>query len=97
MTRRPKNMTIQQGQGAEFECEGEANPGNVSIKWYKDGVPIKSIADLDRRTAKRKNGSLVFSKVEAGDEGRYTCEITNGIGRPITSSAHLGVECEFAF
>lgn len=42
----------------------------------------------------RKNGTLVFAKVVGGDEGRYTCQVTNGIGRPIEASAYLAVECE---
>ena len=87
-------MTVLEGQGMEFQCHGEANPKNVSVRWYKDGKRIKAIADLDRRTATRVNGTLVFSKVVAGDEGMYTCEVTNGIGKPITASAHLAVECK---
>ena len=95
ITKRPKNATVQEGQGAEMSCEGKANPENVTVRWYKDGIAVKSTTGLDRRTAVKKDGTLVFAKVEAEDQGRYTCEVTNGIGTPIAASAYLGVECEW--
>ncbi len=32
--------------------------------------------------------------MESGDAGRYTCNVTNGIGSPTDASAFLAVECE---
>ena len=94
ITAHPRNQTVQAGQGVEFACAGQANPRNVSIHWYKDGKPVGSFPGLDSRTAVRSNGSLVFDKVEAGDEGKYTCKVSNGIGAPIDTSAFLAVECK---
>ena len=48
ITRRPSNRTVQEGQGAEFACEGRASPKNVSVKWFKDGVAVHANADLVR-------------------------------------------------
>lgn len=46
ITKRPSNRTVQEGQGAEFACEGQASPRNVSVRWFKDGKDIKTMADL---------------------------------------------------
>jgi Down syndrome cell adhesion protein len=36
-----------------------------------------------------ENGSLVIRAVEILDEGRYVCEATNGVGKPVETSAEL--------
>ncbi len=46
ITKPPTNQTVQEGQGVEFPCEGQASPKNVSIKWFKDGRPLETMADL---------------------------------------------------
>ncbi len=94
ITERPKNMTVEEGQGLELPCRGEANPGNLSISWLHEGVPVGRIGSLDHRVTVKSSGALVFAKVVAGDEGEYTCQVTNGIGKPITASAYLAVECK---
>ena len=40
----------------------------------------------------KSDGTLYFEKVISEDEGRYTCKVTNGFGRPIEASAHIAVE-----
>ena len=94
ITNRPRNLTVEEGQGAEFPCKARANPGNLSVSWFHKGIPISSIGGLDARSAVKKDGTLVISKVEADDQGEYSCEVTNGIGRPISAKAHLAVECK---
>ena len=56
--------------------------------------PLRSINSLASRFQVKVDGSLVISEVAASDEGRYECQITNGIGKPISESAYLSVECK---
>ena len=56
--------------------------------------PLRSINSLASRFQVKADGSLVISEVAASDEGRYECQITNGIGKPISESAYLSVECK---
>lgn len=58
ITKRPTNQTVQEGQGVEMVCEGQANPRNVSVRWYKDGKDIKTLAELVR--GKKKDGQKFF-------------------------------------
>ena len=55
ITKRPTNTTVQEGQGAEMKCEGQANPKNVTVRWYKDGIAVKSITEL---VSEENNGTI---------------------------------------
>ncbi|XP_040573911.1 protein turtle isoform X4 [Lepeophtheirus salmonis] len=88
----PKNLTKLAGSEARFPCKGQANPGNLTVVWFKDGIPIKTIGALSSKAGFLSDGTLVIQPVSASDEGMYSCEVTNGIGRPIKATAYLGVE-----
>ena len=60
-----------------------------------DKKPLRSINSLAGRFQVKTDGSLEISDVTASDEGKYECQITNGIGKPIAESAYLAVECKF--
>lgn len=46
-----------------------------------------------KRTIKRPDGTLVIDPLMSEDIGKYTCEVSNGIGTPQSASAYLNVEC----
>lgn len=77
-----------------FSCEAKAMPGNVTVRWFREGSPVREIASLETRTTIRKDGSLVINPVSADDSGQYLCEVTNGIGDPQSASAYLNIECK---
>ena len=93
----PTDQTVLERMEVIFNCEGQANPGNLSVSWYKGNLPVKSIDEgaLSERASVRSDGALVISTVLTSDKGTYTCEVTNGIGQPITASANLVVHCKF--
>ena len=95
----PTDQTVLERMEVIFNCEGQANPGNLSVSWYKGNLPVKSIDEgaLSERASVRSDGALVISTVLTSDKGTYTCEVTNGIGQPITASANLVVHCKFLF
>lgn len=88
----PTNQTTLEGKKVQFSCEAKALPGNVTVRWWKEGTPVKQVASLDTRVTVRRDGSLVINPVAAEDTGMYTCQVSNGIGDPQSASAYLSVE-----
>nr|CAD7398081.1 unnamed protein product [Timema cristinae] len=88
----PTNQTKLEGEKVQFSCEAKALPGNVTVKWYREGVYVKEVAALETRVTIRRDGSLIVNPVSADDSGQYMCEVTNGIGDPQSASAFLNVE-----
>ncbi|KAL1506832.1 hypothetical protein ABEB36_006122 [Hypothenemus hampei] len=88
----PTNITTQEGEKVQFKCEAKAQPGNVTVKWFREGSPVKELAALETRVTIRKDGSLIINPVIPEDSGQYLCEVSNGIGEPQSASAYLDVE-----
>ncbi|KAK9507862.1 hypothetical protein O3M35_007634 [Rhynocoris fuscipes] len=88
----PTNKTKLEGEKVQFSCEAKALPGNVTVRWWKEGTPVKEVASLETRVTVRRDGSLVINPVAAEDTGQYTCQVSNGIGDPQSASAYLSVE-----
>ncbi|KAK6640494.1 hypothetical protein RUM44_012189 [Polyplax serrata] len=88
----PTNQTKLEGEKVQFTCEAKALPGNVTVKWLREGVSILEVAALETRVTTKRDGSLVVNPVNADDSGLYTCEVSNGIGEPQSASAYLNVE-----
>ncbi|KAF8796220.1 Protein turtle like protein [Argiope bruennichi] len=88
----PRNVTKLEGDRAEFICEAKALPSNVTHRWFHNGVEISQLSWLETRTSVRRDGTLFISPTSAEDSGKFTCEVTNGIGTPDTASAYLSVE-----
>lgn len=91
----PTNQTKLEGEKALFSCEAKAMPGNVTVRWFREGSPVKEVASLETRVTIRKDGSLIINPVGSDDTGNYLCEVSNGIGDPQSASAYLNVECEY--
>ncbi|XP_044255880.1 protein turtle isoform X1 [Tribolium madens] len=88
----PTNQTKLEGEKVHFTCEAKAQPGNVTVKWFREGAPVKELASLETRVNIRRDGSLVINPVNSDDSGQYLCEVSNGIGEPQSASAYLNVE-----
>lgn len=93
----PTNQTKLEGEKVQFSCEAKALPGNVTVRWFREGAPVTEVSALDTRVSIKIDGSLVINPVSADDSGQYLCEVTNGIGDPQTASAYLNVECKTCF
>ncbi|XP_034950856.1 protein turtle isoform X2 [Chelonus insularis] len=88
----PTNQTKLEGEKVQFPCEAKALPGNVTVRWFREGAPVTEVSELETRVSIRKDGSLVINPVSADDSGFYLCEVTNGIGEPQSATAYLNVE-----
>jgi hypothetical protein len=93
----PTNQTKLEGEKVQFSCEAKALPGNVTVRWWREGTPVKQVPSLETRVTVRRDGSLVINPVAAEDTGQYTCQVSNGIGDPQSASAYLSVECKIYF
>uniref|UniRef100_A0A1B0D4J9 Ig-like domain-containing protein n=2 Tax=Phlebotomus papatasi TaxID=29031 RepID=A0A1B0D4J9_PHLPP len=78
----PTNQTKLEGEKAQFTCEAKAMPGNVTVRWFREGISVQEVAALETRVTIRKDGSLIINPVSADDSGLYLCEVSNGIGDP---------------
>lgn len=93
----PTNQTKLEGEKVQFSCEAKALPGNVTVRWFREGAPVTEVSALDTRVSIKMDGSLVINPVSADDSGQYLCEVTNGIGDPQSASAYLNVECKIYY
>ena len=72
----------------------QGTPGNLTISWYRDNIPIHSVTSMQGRVSVKKEGALIINPVKSEDAGTYVCEVTNGIGRPQRAPANLEVTCK---
>lgn len=93
----PTNQTKLEGERVEFTCEAKALPGNVTVRWFREGAPVTEVSAMETRVTIKRDNSLVIQPASADDSGQYLCEVSNGIGDPQTASAYLNVECKFDF
>ncbi len=63
----PESREAREGEDVRVECQVEANPDPVSVKWYKDG---------DEEFV-QEGKELRLNKVDARSGGRYICSATN--------------------
>lgn len=94
IVRPPENQTVLENAEVRIPCEGQAEPANLTVRWYKDGIPVHKMGTLGQRTSILSDGTLQIRLITSEDNGWYTCEITNGIGRSITERAYINVECK---
>ena len=87
----PSDTVVAQGSPVRFDCDFTAsNP--VSIGWVKDGNTVTPSSRLMYLT----NSSLLVSPTQSGDDGTYTCVITDQITmQSAQRSATLTFACEY--
>lgn len=62
--------------------------------WLKDGVHIQP----NERVSQGNYGkSLLIRKVKFEDKGKYTCEISNGVGSPQSYNIELDVMGKYCY
>ncbi|XP_067928805.1 uncharacterized protein [Watersipora subatra] len=84
----PRNQNVSSGQSMKFQCQGRANPNNVTYLWYKDG---RNIVNRSSKYQTNSDGSLDISYVGENDSGMYRCVVSNGLGAPMYAEARLTV------
>ncbi|XP_050425383.1 neuroglian isoform X2 [Adelges cooleyi] len=82
-----RNEVALLGKKAELFCIYGGTPLPETI-WLKDGKPIQP---NERVTSGNYGKSLVIRKVMFEDKGKYTCEVSNGVGSPQSYNIELEV------
>ncbi|XP_018915521.1 neuroglian isoform X2 [Bemisia tabaci] len=82
-----KNEVALRGKKIEMFCIFGGTP-LPQIVWSKDGRPIQT---SDRVTQGNYGKSLIIKSVTDDDEGKYTCEASNGVGEAKSYSIDLQV------
>ncbi|CEF70977.1 Neuroglian [Strongyloides ratti] len=71
-----------------LRCSGTGNPPPV-YTWKKNGKPFNLAMYSDRIAQKPSDGSFVFSRLTADDEGEYQCEVSNDNGTAVSEKIIL--------
>nr|XP_028564560.1 junctional adhesion molecule C [Podarcis muralis] len=80
----PQSVPV--GKSATLHCQEKEGFPEPTYKWYRNGetLPLDSKSSSKFQnssfTMNTKTGTLVFSEVQKGDTGRYTCRATNAVG-----------------
>ncbi|XP_051966424.1 protein turtle homolog B-like isoform X4 [Xyrauchen texanus] len=88
----PENITVNISQNAQFTCQAEAYPGNLTYTWFweEDNVYFKN--DLKLRVRIFIDGTLIIYRAKPEDAGKYTCSPSNSLGISPSASAYLTVQ-----
>ncbi|KAJ8380348.1 hypothetical protein SKAU_G00011260 [Synaphobranchus kaupii] len=87
----PVMVTAPLGSEVRFQCQVSGNP-LPSITWSKQGW---SVLTGGKVTIGVKNATLYLSSVKSYDEGLYTCEASNVVGRARgTASLRMAAEAD---
>ncbi|XP_042237860.1 papilin-like isoform X4 [Homarus americanus] len=74
---------------ALLKCVAQGSPAPTII-WYRGSYAVDREGQSSR-TRVLPDGSLQIVNTERGDSGQYTCEASNGIGRPATRTTQLTI------
>ena len=45
----PKNTTVKEGSSVELPCQAEGYPNNITYRWFKNGIDVRSVPGLMAR------------------------------------------------
>ncbi|CAG0890532.1 unnamed protein product [Cyprideis torosa] len=84
-TSSPRNVMINEGKPAHFECRLiPVSDPTMKVSWYHNGKPVKS----GSRFTERHNFGFVALDIHSAiteDTGTYTCKAINALGEAVTS------------
>ncbi|XP_016658351.1 leucine-rich repeat and immunoglobulin-like domain-containing nogo receptor-interacting protein 2 isoform X3 [Acyrthosiphon pisum] len=72
----PENKTVSVGEQLQLSCKVVGDP-EPYITWAKDDIDL----ELGKRVQVFQNHTLIISKVETTDGGKYKCVASNYLGR----------------
>lgn len=87
----PKNLTLDEGETANFTCKTTGNPPTETHKWQFNGkdIPGESCSGCSTTT-------FVKSSVTLSDAGWYSCTGTNSLGEGPPARAQLLIKCKWS-
>ncbi|KAK5984305.1 Immunoglobulin domain protein, partial [Trichostrongylus colubriformis] len=77
-----------------IRCIAEGNP-TPSYHWTKDEKPFNVAMYPEKVLQKPGEGTLVFTKLDESDAGRYQCQASNDNGTAVSLPTRLEQTCTF--
>ena len=81
------------GSQVEVVCNGSGAPP-PEVMWLKDGAPLGNSSRPHPQTYMLMKSSLRLTNVWSGDEGNYTCVVSNILGNNSASFMLVVGECD---
>ncbi|GMT09127.1 hypothetical protein PFISCL1PPCAC_424, partial [Pristionchus fissidentatus] len=85
ITKALKDASIPRKSAMRLECHAMAEPAAEYV-WYKDGQEVIPTDDNMEIITEGFMSALIVHRTAAVDEGEYTCEVINKIGKTTTSA-----------
>ncbi|GMR58632.1 hypothetical protein PMAYCL1PPCAC_28827, partial [Pristionchus mayeri] len=85
ITKALKDSSIPRKSAMRLECHAMAEPAAEYV-WYKDGREVIPADDNMEIITEGFMSALIVHRTAAVDEGEYTCEVINSIGKTTTSA-----------
>lgn len=87
----PKNVTVREGEEANFWCQANSGAGLASYKWLINETDVTELPRVSNRVEIKNDGrELIIEQVEEGDAGLVTCQAANNETQ-IELSAELAI------
>lgn len=101
VTLQPLPLTITRGATANFTVEASSNPGLATYQWRRDGAnvmngPGGASAGGGHVTGAQMAG-LTITNAQYGDDGSYSCVVTNECGSVESAAVILSIPCRADF
>lgn len=90
----PVNLTVMEGEPAFFHCVTKY-PDQSYATWYRDGVNIADMMDLNLRSTITPDGSLTINPTVMTDLGEYSCIVRTAEGDEQEANAFLNIQCKW--
>jgi gliding motility-associated-like protein len=85
ITGQPSSATVCEGQLITLEIQ--ATGSNLNYQWQKDGTPITDVVHFSGINS----NLLMINQTVAGDEGSYTCIVSNGCNTRYSTASYITV------
>nr|XP_042909242.1 Down syndrome cell adhesion molecule-like protein Dscam2 [Parasteatoda tepidariorum] len=91
--RQPYDMSVLSGARVSLHCETSGTP-KPTVTWRRSkGFNIQQMETLATTQWRiGDDGSLSKSTIQKGDEGFYSCEVTNGVGEGLRKTIRIEVQ-----
>lgn len=87
----PKDVTVNEGETAMFQCEVKRSRPDAKITWTKEGK--NTDLTMNFRFVVYPSGTLEILSVLKSDEGNYICTANNDVvGKTLTAKAALTIK-----
>jgi len=94
ITAKVENVSINEGQSAEFVCKFVANPAPTKVAWFKNEVEELVQNETVTLVANENEAHLTLVSPSSNETGsNFLAKISNQLGEAVSNKATLNVSC----